>query len=172
MGLILNSYGRKLPFKELMSLTIENLKKEAPVCLTMKTGSSVTLRNQIFFRQNLTQALHFFDPNEEDPEVAAFRHGLIVYDNTNSIDQRPDRSSTSTPQFHTDPLSSIHQFNTRTTPFQNQNPSVPHTRQFHTKNPSVQHTPHFHTENPLVPHTTKFIKSLYGAIFVNFFVLN
>ena len=91
MGLILNSYGRKLPFKELMSLTIENLKKEAPVCLTMKTGSSVTLRNQIFFRQNLTQALHFFDPNEEDPEVAAFRHGLIVYNYAIRKDQRPDR---------------------------------------------------------------------------------
>lgn len=99
MGLILNSYGRKLPFKELMSLTIENLKKEAPVCLTMKTGSSVTLRNQIFFRQNLTQALHFFDPNEEDPEVAAFRHGLIVYNYNISKDQRPARPSTSKLRF-------------------------------------------------------------------------
>ena len=54
----------------------------------------------------------------------------------------------STPQFHTDPLSSTQppQFHTKNPSFPP--PSVPHPKpissdppQFHTKNPSVQHTP-------------------------------
>ena len=58
----------------------------------------------------------------------------------------------STPKFHTDPLSSTHQFHTRTTPFQAQkSPSfTSKTPQFNTPTPSVQHIPH--TKNPSVPH--------------------
>ena len=61
----------------------------------------------------------------------------------------------STPQFHTDPLSSTHQLHTRTTPFQPEKSlsSTPKTRQFNTKTPSVQlqKTPQFHP-SPEVPH--------------------
>ena len=59
----------------------------------------------------------------------------------------------STPQFHTDPLCSTHQFHTRTIPFEPPKSlsSTAKPPQFHTKNPSVT-PPQFHTENPSVPH--------------------
>ena len=69
----------------------------------------------------------------------------------------------STPQFHTDPLSSTHQFKTRATPFQQPKSvsSTPKKRQFNTKNlgfntiKSVQHTRKFNTEKPSVEHKKK-----------------
>ena len=53
----------------------------------------------------------------------------------------------STPQFHTDPLISKHQFHFWTTPFQPRKSlsSTPKTSQFDTQTPSVKH-------NPSVPH--------------------
>ena len=57
-------------------------------------------------------------------------------------------------QFHTDPLSSTHRFNTMTERFQRQNPSVPNQKPLSSTTSSVQHpkflnltpkTPQFHT---------------------------
>ena len=57
----------------------------------------------------------------------------------------------STHQFHTEPLSWTHQFNTR-----NSAPKISQFKteipQFNTKNPSVQHTPQFNTKTPSVQH--------------------
>ena len=50
----------------------------------------------------------------------------------------------STHQFHTEPLSWTHQFNTRN--------SAPKISQFNTINPSVQHTPQFNTKTPSLQH--------------------
>ena len=49
----------------------------------------------------------------------------------------------STSQFHTDPLSSTHRFNTRTTPFKPQNPSVPHQKLLSSTSPSFPQLPNF-----------------------------
>ena len=73
MGVILNSYGRKLPFNELMALIIDNMKKETPVCLTNNDGTTITFRNVLYYKQNFTKQLHMFDPEEDDPEFRAFK---------------------------------------------------------------------------------------------------
>ena len=52
---------------------MDNLKKETPITLTTKTGETISLRNEIYFKNNLTKSLHFFDPDAEDPEVTAFK---------------------------------------------------------------------------------------------------
>ena len=59
-----------------------------------------------------------------------------------------------TPQFHTDPLSSTHRFHTRTTLFQHPNPSVHHQKKHSVQhqNPSVPHQKPVSTTSPSVPH--------------------
>ena len=87
----------------------------------------------------------------------------------------------STPQLNTDPLSSTHQFNTRTTPFQPLKPvsSIRQMRLFNTpvsstyKKASAQHTRQFNTTNQSVQHKKASVQHQeYRAIFCRFFALN
>ena len=41
--------------------------------MTAKDGSTVTWQNDLFYKKNLTVNLNLFDPNQDDPEVQAFR---------------------------------------------------------------------------------------------------